>query len=84
MGEPHKPPTTNTKHYEKRIENSDFDKLHGHLAEAESVMAKYRQEDTTMLEFATVCEQFEQCMKLEFSAFAAIVERTKKGEQYNG
>ena len=62
----------------------DLEQLHGHLAEASLLMAKYRQEDTTMLEFATVCKQFEQCMKLEFSAFAAIVERIKKGEQYNG
>ena len=47
-------------------------------------MAKYRQEDTTMLELAAVCKPFADCLQLEFTAFTAIIERTKKGEVYNG
>ena len=62
----------------------DLEKLHGHLAEANLLMAKYRQEDKTMLEFAAVCKPFADCLHLEFTAFAAIVERTKKGEMYYG
>ena len=62
---------------------SDLEKLHGHLGEANLLMAKYRQEDTTMFEFATVCKPLADCLQLEFTAFAAIIERTKKGEVYN-
>ena len=62
----------------------ELNTLHGHLAEANLLMAKYRQEDTTMLEFASVCKPFADCLQLEMSAFTAIVERTKKGEFYNG
>ena len=68
----------------EQMTSSDLDKLHGHLGEANLLMAKYRQEDTTMLEFATVCKPFADCLQLEFTAFAAIIERTKKGEVYNG
>ena len=63
---------------------SDLEKLHGHLGEANLLMAKYRQEDTTMLEFAAACKPFADCLQLEFTAFAAIIERTKKGERYEG
>ena len=59
-------------------------RLAQYLGEANLLMAKYRQEDTTMLEFATVCKPFADCLQLEFTAFAAIIERTKKGEVYNG
>ena len=68
----------------EKMTRRDLEKLHGHLAEANLLMAKYRQEDTTMLEFASVCKPFADCLHLEFTAFAAIVERTKKGEVYNG
>ena len=61
---------------------SDLEKLHGHLGEANLLMAKYRQEDTTMLEFAAACKPFADCLQLEFTAFAAIIERTKKGEAH--
>lgn len=63
---------------------SDLEKLHGHLAEANLLMAKYRQEDTKMIEFAAVCEPFAEGLKLELKAFAAIIERTRKGEVYEG
>ena len=63
---------------------SDLEKLHGHLGEANLLMAKYRQEDTTLLEFAAACKPFADCLQLEFTAFSAIIERTKKGEVYNG
>lgn len=63
---------------------SDLEKLHDYVGKAERLMANYRQEDTTMLEFASVCKPFADCLQLEMSAFTAIVERTKKGEVYNG
>ena len=59
---------------------SDLEKLHAHLAGANLLMAKYRQEDTTELEFAAVCKPFANCLLLEYNAFSAIIERTKKGE----
>ena len=68
----------------EQMTSSNLDKLHGHLAEANLLMANYRQEDTTMLEFAAVCKPFADCLQLEFTAFSAIIERTKKGEVYNG
>ena len=68
----------------EQMSRCDLEKLHGHLGEANLLMTKYRQEDTTMLEFATVCKPFADCLQLEFTAFAAIIERTKKGEVYNG
>lgn len=68
----------------EKMTRRDLEKLHGHLGEANLLMAKYRQEDTTMLEFASVCKPFADCLQLEMSAFTAIVERTKKGEVYNG
>ena len=59
-------------------------RLAQYLAEANLLMAKYRQEDTTMLQFASVCKPFADSLQLEMSAFTAIVERTQKGEVYNG
>ncbi len=47
-------------------------------------MANYRQEGTTLGEFALQCEEYCKLLMLELNAFAAIVERTKKGEVYNG
>ena len=86
MGEPNKPPTTkqsNMKIFEQ-MSRCDLEELHGYVGKAERLMANYRQEDTTMLEFAAVCKPFADCLQLELTAFAAIVERTKKGEVYNG
>lgn len=67
----------------EKMTRRDLEKLRGHLAEANLLMAKYRQEDTTMLEFAAVCKPFADCLSVEMKVFHAIVERTKKGEQYN-
>ena len=61
---------------------SDLEKLHGHLGEANLLMAKYRQEDTTMLEFALHCVPFEKGLQLEMAVFSEICKRVKKGEQY--
>ena len=66
------------------MKRQDLEKLQGHLAEANLLMAKYRQENTTMLEFAAVCKPFADCLQLEFMAFGAIVERNRKGEMYYG
>ena len=85
MGE-RKPPTTipRTMKIFRDMTRRDLEKLHGHLAEANLLMAKYRQEDTTMLQFAAACKPFADCLQLEIMAFAAIVERNRKGEVYNG
>ena len=64
--------------------SSDLDKLHGHLAEAESVMAKYRPVGAKMGEFALQCEEYARLLILELNAFSEIVARAKQGERYNG
>lgn len=61
---------------------SDLEKLHGHLGEANLLMTKYRQEDTTMLEFAAACKPFADCLHLGVAVFSEICKRVKKGEQY--
>ena len=58
--------------------SSDLDKLHGHLAEAESVMSKCRPVGAKMGEFALQCEEYARLLILELNAFSEIVERAKK------
>ena len=65
----------------EQMTSSDLDKLHGHLAEAESVMAKYRPVGAKMGEFALQCEEYARLLILELSAFSEIVARAKKGER---
>lgn len=60
----------------------ELNTLHGHLAEANLLMAKYRQEDETMIEFALHCVPFEKGLQLEMAVFSEICKRVKKGEQY--
>ena len=61
--------------------SSDLDKLHGHLAEAESIMAKYRPVGAKMGEFALPCEEYARLIMLELTALSEIVARAKKGER---
>lgn len=68
----------------EQMTSSDLDKLHGHLAEAESVMAKYRPVGAKMGEFALQCEEYARLLILELNAFSEIVARAKQGERYNG
>lgn len=65
----------------EQMTSSDLDKLHGHLAEAESVMAKYRPVGAKKGEFALQCEEYARLLILELNAFSEIVERAKKGER---
>ena len=58
-------------------------RLAQYLAEANLLMAKYRQEDETMIEFALHCVPFEKGLQLEMAVFSEICKRVKKGEQYN-
>ena len=65
----------------EQMTSSDLDKLHGHLAEAESVMAKYRPVGAKMGEFALQCEEYAKLLILELNAFSEIVARATKGER---
>ena len=86
MGEPHKPPTTipSTMKIFEQMSRCDLEELHGYVGKAERLMANYRQEGTSLGEFAQQGEEYGKLLMLELYAFAAIVERTKKGEVYNG
>ena len=64
----------------EQMTSSNLDKLHGHLAEAESIMAKYRPVGAKMGEFALQCEEYAKLLILELNAFSEIVVRAKKGE----
>ena len=65
----------------EQMTSSDLDKLHGYLAEAESVMAKYRPVGAKMGEFALQCEEYAKLLILELNAFSEIVARAKTGER---
>lgn len=65
----------------EQMTSGDLDKLHGHLAEAESVMAKYRPVGAKMGEFALQCEEYARLLILELNAFSEIVARAKEGER---
>ena len=81
-----KPPTTkqSTMKIFEQMSRRDLEELHGYVGKAERLMANYRQEGTSLGEFALQCEEYCKLLMLELNAFAAIVERTKKGEVYNG
>ena len=68
----------------EQMSRRDLEELHSYVGKAERLMANYRQEGTSLGEFAQQCEEYGKLLMLELYAFAAIVERSKKGEIYNG
>ena len=65
----------------EQMTSSDLEELHGYVGKAERLMANYRQEGTSLGEFALQCEEYAKLLILELNAFSEIVARAKKGER---
>ena len=65
----------------EQMSRCDLEELHGYVGKAERLMASYRQEGTSLGEFALQCEEYARLLILELNAFSEIVARAKKGER---